>query len=278
VTALLYTLVAIFIVLCISWLFCVNRLSRELRDRYPGVHKELHLDEMWPRGWGWLGRHDNTRAVFALMRFLFSGRYRELDDPYVTDLGTTMRRMFVGSLAIFAMVVWLIQKVPPPEARTDEPLASVSPHDQVRARAFDLHRAGKHAEAIAAYDEVLRASAADAEALQWRGTAHWKLNRVDAALDDFYRVIELQPTNFEVHIHADRILSNQRRWDDVIVLWTAYLRRMPSDAGAYFERGGAHYRKHDLPSAKADAVRACELGKAEACAMVERLKQRWGVQ
>lgn len=140
-----------------------------------------------------------------------------------------------------------------------------------RAEAFDLHRKAQPAQAIAIYDELLRDSGEDAEILFWRGMAHWKLGDTDAALRDFRRVIDLEPGNLEAHRSADRILSRQKRWDEVLAIWNGYLVGSPRDAEAYFERGGTHFHKGDLAAARADAARACELGKAEACKLAERL-------
>ena len=57
-------------------------------------------------------------------------------------------------------------------------------------------------------------------------------------------------------------------------MWNRYISRQPPDAEAYFERGGTHFHKGDMAASRADAAKACELGKAQACTMVERLKDR----
>ena len=103
-----------------------------------------------------------------------------------------------------------------------------------RNQAFDLHRAQKWAEAIAVYDELLAESEGDAELRYWRGMAHWKLDHADEALLDFRRVIELEPTNFDAHRSADRILSRQQRWDEVLGMWDLYIERATTNAEAYF--------------------------------------------
>ena len=141
-----------------------------------------------------------------------------------------------------------------------------------RDQAFDLHRAQKWAEAIAVFDELIAEPEGDAELRYWRGMAHWKLDHADQALIDFRRVIELEPANFEAHRSADRILSRQQRWDEVLELWDGYIGRVPTNAEAYFERGGTNFHKGNVAAAQADAAKACELGKSEACSLAERLK------
>lgn len=158
----------------------------------------------------------------------------------------------------------------------EEEVAAPAPTraEQRRAEAFDLHRKQQPAQAIAIYDELLRDSGDDAELLYWRGMARWKLGDDDAALQDFRRVIDIEPGNFEAHRGADGILSRQKRWDEILAIWNGYIRASPSDAEAYYERGGTHFRKGDLAAAHADAARACELGKAEACNVAGRLKAK----
>ncbi|MGH8625265.1 MAG: tetratricopeptide repeat protein [Gammaproteobacteria bacterium] len=52
--------------------------------------------------------------------------------------------------------------------------------------------------------------------------AHWRLDHTELALADLLRVIELEPKNFDAHVSADRILSRQRRWNELLVLWSTY--------------------------------------------------------
>jgi tetratricopeptide (TPR) repeat protein len=73
---------------------------------------------------------------------------------------------------------------------------------------------------------------------------------------------------------ADHLLARQKRWDEILEIWNRYISRQPPNADAYYERGGTHFQKGDMAAARADATKACELGKAQACEMVERLKDR----
>jgi tetratricopeptide (TPR) repeat protein len=152
--------------------------------------------------------------------------------------------------------------------------AAPSLADERRTQAFDLHRAKKFAEAKAVYDELLRESGQDAELTYWRAMASWNLGHTDQALQDFRRTIELNPANFEACRNADRILSQQQRWDEILEIWDRYIRLAPTNAQAHFERGGTNYRKGNLAAAQADAATACELGISEACAWAERLKTK----
>jgi tetratricopeptide (TPR) repeat protein len=63
----------------------------------------------------------------------------------------------------------------------------------------------------------------------------------------------------------DYVLASEAKWDEIIDNWSQFLALEPNNAGAYFERAGAHKHKGDMKSALADLDRACELGKEEAC-------------
>jgi tetratricopeptide (TPR) repeat protein len=266
-------LFASLLAMFVAWIVCINRLSRRLRERHPGKYQEMALDELWPEGLGgWLRGFDNARPVFALLRFLFRrDDYRLRDDAVVRIAGQMRVLLVVYSIVFVVLAGWIVGDSLSPGKRA--PVAA-APAEQLAARATELHRAGKFAEAIAAYDGLLGPAGADAELVYWRGMAHWKLGHTVEALRDFRRAIELSPGYFEASLAADRILSSQRRFDDCIELWNGYLRAAPRDAEAYYERGGSHFHKGDLQAAHADLVRACELGKANACARAEKLKAR----
>ena len=240
------------LVLSAAWLYCVHRMSHALRDRHPEVYEELELEDMWPKDLaGWFRTHNNWGPVRRLLGFLFPPRFEKLDDPEITTLGLRMRKVLVADLVAFVtLFVWFLVEEPHGE-------------DDVVAAAASAAEAPAAAQGPSVADK-----------LRSRALAAWRRNDLEAALADFRAVIDLEPADFEVHRHADRILSSQRRYDEAIALWNEYLKWSPRDAEAYFERGGAHYRKQDFPAARADAQRACELGKEQACPMVERLKDK----
>lgn len=253
------------------WLACISRFSRLLRDRHPEKYEQMRLDELWPKGAaGWLRGHDNHRPVFALIRFLCRGEHHALEDADVSKLSVFMGWFMFVYLAVFlALIYSSLSGVSPGQNRP----GAMSPAQQHRNQAYELHRAQKWTEAVAAYDRSLADSAQDPEVTYWRGMAQWQLGREDEALRDFRRVIELEPSNFDAHRYADLLLANQRRWDEILEMWGRYIERTPASAEAYFERGGTNYHKGDLVAAQADAAKACELGKSQACALVERLKR-----
>lgn len=270
---MLFTVLALMVLV---WFVCVSKLSRRLHDRHPVKYEQMRLADLWPRDLaGWFAGH-NAKPVFALLRFLSRREDLALHDADISSLSVFMRWFFYVYSGLFLVLVFstLIQNHQNRASRGQNAVEVSSRAEQRREQAFDLHRAHKWVEAIAVYDELLRESERDAELSYWRGMAHWKLEHADQAVQDFRRVIELEPTNFEAHRSADRILSRQQRWDEVLEIWDRYIARAPANAEAYFERGGTNFHKGNLAAAQADAARACELGKSEACALAERLKSR----
>lgn len=192
------------------------------------------------------------------------------------SLSPGLRRWyFMAYLALFALLALSIIRQPAvPDEDTEAVAAAAPTADPGREAAFDLHRAQKWAQAIAAYDAIVKAGGEDAEILYWRGMAHWKSAHFDEAYRDFRRVIDLDPTHLEAHRHADRLLARQKKWDEIITMWNWYISRQPPNAEAYFERGGTYFHKGDMASARADTAKACDLGMAQGCRMLERLKDR----
>jgi tetratricopeptide (TPR) repeat protein len=274
-TALEAVLFVLMVVMVLIWFGCVSSLSRQLRERHAEKYQAMSLDKMWPRDLaGWLRRHNNFGPVSALLRFLVRKEDLALQDAQICGLSAFMRRLLYVYISVFGLFLvsffsdWDRGRKHPEAARQSSPAA------ERRAEAFELHNAGKWKQAIAIYDQLLGTAEADAELHYWRAMAHWQLGDSGRALDGFQRVIELEPTNFSAHRDADRILSRERRWDEIIEMWDRYIARAPSDAEAYFERGGTNFHKGDIAAARADAGRACALGKSEACAINERLKSR----
>jgi tetratricopeptide (TPR) repeat protein len=264
-------LFTILMVMVLGWFFCVNRLSHQLRDRYPEKYNDMGLAELWPRSLQWFSRYDNSRPVGALLRFVLGREDTELHDAEISRLSRFMRWFFCVYVGLFLSLVFVFVHRTSGYVVGSE---SATVQQQRRNDAFRLHRAERWEEAMARYDQLLREWEPDAELHYYRGAVHWKLGHPDQALEDFRRVIDLDPTHFDAHRHADWLLSQQQRWDEVLDMWNAYIAHTPSSAEAYFERGGTNFHKGDVVAAQADAAQACRLGKAEGCVWAERLKTR----
>ncbi len=271
----LFSQVALFVVVFVIFLAlyaCVGRLARLLRERHPDRFEELGLEDL--RDWG---NHSGTALVLpgSVVRFLWRRTFYRLRDDEIVRLAHAMRWMmfaFASCFAVlFASVVYVDIKA---GSGPGDEASAVAGSDDRRNRAYELHHAKRYAEAIAIYDELLGSAGAVAELVRWSGVARGHMGRDDEALGDFRRVMDLDAGNIEAYRNSDHILSARKRYDDCVDLWSRYLRVVPGDAEAHYQRGGAHFRRGDLAAATADATRACELGHRDACVQAERMKAR----
>ncbi len=245
--------------LVLIWFALVIQFRAEMYRRHRNLYDSLHLDEVWQR--------HNGRAVGAVLRFLFSDAPEKLGDQSIARLCGRMRNTFRAAVVTFAGLLLAFFLVPPEQtARSADTAAERTSLE----KAYELHRADRYGEAIVYYDEEINGGNTDPEVFYWRGIARWHLDQYESALSDFRVVIREQPDNFEAHKHADRLLSYQKRWPEVLELWNRYLRRNPNDERAYYERGGTYFHSGDRTAAERDANQACVLGHAEACDMLTR--------
>ena len=143
---------------------------------------------------------------------------------------------------------------------------------RMREAAYDLHREKKHEEALQAYDAYLEVWPDDEDAHFYRAELANQLDKYGEALRSYRRVIEINPTRFEAVKGADHTLAREKRWDEILPLWAAYLALKPEHGEAYFERGGTYFQMGDMRNAYENAAKACDLGHAPACAWRNRLK------
>jgi len=274
-TSIQIVMFALLMLMVLVWFWYVNKLSAKLRERHPEKYDEMGLEGMWPKdAAGWLAGHNNAGPVMALVRFLWRREDADLQDMEVSDLVSFMRLFVCVYLVLFLALVFSILTMevrgrPQRDTNTADVSSAV---EQRREKVYAPFREKRYADAIAAYEALQPESGRDAELTYWRGMAHWRLGDADQALRDFRRAIVLDPANYDAHRYADRIMSNQQRWDEILEMWNRYIEKNPANAAAYFERGGTNYHKGNMAAAQADVARACELGKHEACAWVERLK------
>jgi tetratricopeptide (TPR) repeat protein len=108
----------------------------------------------------------------------------------------------------------------------------------------------------------------------WRGVANYRLGRYTAAAAELKTCIQLDPHDFEAYRMLDYTLARDRRWDEILHFWDAFLELEPDHAAAYFERSGTHYHRHNLRQAKADLQKACDLGFQKACRQHAKVKDQ----
>jgi len=95
------------------------------------------------------------------------------------------------------------------------------------------HRAGRLREAVAGYEELLRADADDADVLQRLGAALAQFGRPDAAAGYLARSLELEPDRPAVALNLARALHEIGREEDALRCCDRALALDPNSAGGY---------------------------------------------
>jgi tetratricopeptide (TPR) repeat protein len=95
-----------------------------------------------------------------------------------------------------------------------------------------------------------------------------KQNRLVDAERAARRAVGLDPRKFDYTLLLDWLLAQRKDWEGIVGAWNEFLRLEPRNGKAYMERAGARRRNRQPAEAIADLKKACELGVAEACALV----------
>ncbi|HYC35551.1 MAG TPA: hypothetical protein VEC19_03960 [Usitatibacter sp.] len=214
--------------------FAGLRKLERLLRRHPATHERLGIEHWWRDATSPDESWDGKRPVVKVVRFIFGKGDRGLRDRILSGHVASLRRLGYAYVVLFVVLAISIVRTDPGED-----------------------------ESPAAADAAPESAPAQAVAPQAR-------DRLAEVLD----IIERQPTNFHAHVHADRILSSQRRWDELLELWGRYLERVPGDAEAWYERAGTNWHKGNRATAVSDLEHACKLGKAAACARASKLPPR----
>jgi predicted Zn-dependent protease len=127
------------------------------------------------------------------------------------------------------------------------------------------HLAKKYADADVEFEKAISLDPRNPMAYYGRAQLFIQTKMEDLALREVQQAIALDPDLFEAYETLNVFLAKKGDWDTMIRYLDVYLARNPKHAGAYYERGGAHFRKGDRERALADAKMACDLGHKQAC-------------
>ena len=135
----------------------------------------------------------------------------------------------------------------------EDSVASLLPYQNRAAKAMDLYRQGKTAEAIAALRDVLAARKNISAAYVDLSTIYRKENRLDDAIAVLRRGVEAMPENYEIHFQDIVCRYESGRLDEA--LGTFETRSFPQaefDPVIWNYVGLARWKKGDIPGALAD--------------------------
>ena len=129
---------------------------------------------------------------------------------------------------------------------------------------------GRHAEAIAAYDQALRLDPDNAAAYFNRGLARSHLGRHAESVADYSQALRLDPDNAAAYFNRGYDQGRLGQHAKAVADYDQALRLEPNDAVAYFNRGLAKKRLDRLADAIADYDQALRLNPDNAAAYFNR--------
>jgi tetratricopeptide (TPR) repeat protein len=120
-------------------------------------------------------------------------------------------------------------------------------------------RVGRYAEAITAFDLALAADRDLTNAYLLRARTYAAMNGTDAAIRDFTKVIQLQPSSAGAFVERAAVYLGAEEYPAVIADCSEALQRDPELSYAYMLRGMAWRRTGNLSRSLEDFDRAVEL-------------------
>lgn len=238
-------------------------LAQAQRERNPRL-EVLRGYPYWAEGVDAASDKDYERALALHTRALSFGD----DADFLDGRARALKRLLRFKEAVADMET---QHSRFPTRKTRKALEGAK--DEMREIAYDLARDKKTAEALQAYQAFLEVWPDDEDVLFYMAQAASQLNHYADAMRAYRRVIELNPRRFEAVQGADYTLARERRWEQILPLWDAFLELEPEHGEAWFEQGGTYFQMGNIPKAYANAAKACELKHQPACAWKQRLSQ-----
>ncbi|MGE0667265.1 MAG: tetratricopeptide repeat protein [Sphingomonadales bacterium] len=126
--------------------------------------------------------------------------------------------------------------------------------------AFD---SGNYTRAAELFGVVIQQAPDSFEGYARRAQANARLNRVDAAIADYARAVELAPTRGYLLADFARFLMSRNRTGDALALYDDYLRRFPNDVQVLAERARARLKAGLLDLALQDYGKAIRLAPSD---------------
>ncbi len=129
-------------------------------------------------------------------------------------------------------------------------------------------------EAIEACTDSLSANP-NADDYYFRGCLYLGKEQYDNAIEDFNKVIALDPNDAKAYYNRGSAYSSKGQHDMAIEDCNRAIVINPNDAGAYNNRGIAYEMKGNIDKAIEDFKKACDLGNEKGCENLQKiLRQR----
>jgi tetratricopeptide (TPR) repeat protein len=109
------------------------------------------------------------------------------------------------------------------------------------------------------YDEAVKLTPRDPNALRFRGMAHFAQSHFEAALADFDAALAIEPDDADTHEARGLALSMMEKYDEAMESFNKAIELAPESAMAYVHRARVRAMKGDNPAALADSEIALKL-------------------
>ena len=107
--------------------------------------------------------------------------------------------------------------------------------------AFELHQAGRIADALAIYEKLLLRQPSDAGVMYLLGTANLQMRRFDEAVGQLDQAIALNKGNAPAYCNRGVALKNLGRLEEALASYDQALALDPASAMAWKNRGSVLY-------------------------------------
>jgi tetratricopeptide (TPR) repeat protein len=111
--------------------------------------------------------------------------------------------------------------------------------DELATKAFAATEKGDFVTAERYWTEIIEKFPANAGAWSNRGNSRVSQNKLEAALTDYNKAVELAPNVTDPYLNRGTALEGLGRWEDAIADYNHILELDPNDAMAYNNRGNA---------------------------------------
>ncbi len=211
-------------------------------------------------------RNDDVGAVAALSRALELRPQRV--DLLFARADAALRGSARNPQAAFEDLLLGLRIAPAdPEARSVLPYVAGA----LQRLGADAQRRNDPHEALRYLDEAFDLAPSGQLEAQRTAALTTGFHGTEAELAALTQAATAAPNDLYAHQRLDYALSTLGRWDPIVAMWSTFITNNPTEGHAYYERSGTYSHLPGMhAAAKADLVRACDLGINPACVLAKR--------
>jgi tetratricopeptide (TPR) repeat protein len=143
-------------------------------------------------------------------------------------------------------------------------------------RGYDLYMKNRLDKALEECAKAVELDPKNHQSYYWRGRVYTRLRRYNPALEDFRTAVRLKPDYREAHDNLGWLYERKQQYDEALSHLSRSIQLAPNNAWAYYHRALVLYEKGDMGRALEDARKACELKNPDGCRLYEEYKKKSG--